>query len=102
METHYRLGKFGKNTQGLSRVIIKTLLIRLDNGKILTWELDWRQFLIHATREPYKIGDRVRRIRGSKALYIIGGDSRICVVCGTNNPADHKKCGSCGLSLMQD
>ena len=50
MEAHNRLGKFGKNTQGLSRVIIKTLLIRLDNGKILTWELDFRRFAKHITQ----------------------------------------------------
>lgn len=86
----------------LQRTITKTLVINLDNGKTKMWELDDRLFLKHTDREPYSIGDRVRYLRGTKVLYRIGGDSKMCVICGTNNPADHKKCGSCGISLMRD
>ena len=102
MVARNRLGKFGKNTQGLSQAIIKTLLIRLDNGRTLTWEIDFGRFANRSISEPYKVGERVRRIRGSSELYVIGGDSKICVVCGTNNPVDNKKCGFCGHSLLRD
>ncbi len=52
----------------------------------------------------YRVGDRVHKYYGFKYLYISNRndqDGKHCIVCGSNNNIEHKKCWSCNSELVK-
>ena len=78
------------------------LWIRLDSGKVITRTVHEANANRQQKFDTYKAGDRVIHLAGTKYLQILptpASQEIICVICGTENPVDNKKCDLCGHTL---
>ncbi len=91
----------GKTYAGIRRnfgtYIACEIYVETDDGKTHTY--------LHALEHPekliYKVGDRVKKIKGLPHPVNITSPKRECAVCGEVNAAGAHECAVCGYSLIE-
>lgn len=76
--------------------------IKLDSGKLIDRTVFEGRVPTGRQFNMYQIGDRVVHIYGTKYIQVVHeNESRptVCVVCGTANPTENRKCDSCAHTL---
>lgn len=73
------------------------IYVETDDGKTYTY--------LHEVGNPekliYKVGDRVKKVKGLPHPVNVTSKERECAVCGGLNPMDSHECGFCGYSLIE-
>jgi len=93
--------QFGKPNAGFRRSFgtftTCEIYVETDDGKTHTY--------LHALEHPekliYKVGDRVKKIKGLPHPVNVTSKERECAVCGGVNPVGSHECGLCGYSLIE-
>lgn len=75
--------------------------IKLKNGKTIKRKAFEQHANNNNMSKYYSVGDRVLHIYGTDYLQIINKnvDKKICVICGTSNPAANDSCAFCRHTL---
>ena len=81
-----------------------TFYIETDDGKFIKMKAFENRATPNSMSQYYRVGDKVLHVGGTGFLQIKDDDSErvICVVCGTADKKDNKKCNSCGHTLEID
>lgn len=92
----------GMKYTSLYHAFTATLTVRKDNGKKVVFDIR----LSRSDEElPYRIGDRIRRYRGTKYPVLLDTASnrpRVCALCGKTVPADQTPCSYCRADIVRE
>lgn len=92
---------FRPTIETLYRKEIVYFYIKLKNNKTIKRKVFEQHANNNNMSKYYSVGDRVLHIYGTDFLQIINKnvDKKICVICGTSNPAANDDCAFCRHSL---
>ena len=81
-----------------------TFFVETDDGKFIKMKAFENRATPNSMSQYYRKGDRVLHVGGTNYLQIKDDDAErvICVVCGTADRKENKKCHSCGHTLKID